>query len=116
MIRQSRNSALGRQEQIGFGNRDHLCNGDHVVCARQDMSFIYTDSNRTTLSSYDLDKMKKNADGSVTIFSGPKAPNGLESNWLPTAGHRPLPAMRCYGPTEALNNRTFKLPDFELVG
>jgi len=83
---------------------------------RATMSFIYTDSNRTTLSSYDLDKMKKNADGSVTIFSGPKAPNGLESNWLPTAGHRPLPAMRCYGPTEALNNRTFKLPDFELVG
>jgi hypothetical protein len=23
--------------------------------------------------------------------------------------------MRCYGPTEALNNKTFKLPDFETV-
>ena len=73
-------------------------------------------SNRTTLSSYDLDKMKKNSDGGVTIYVGPKAPDGLETNWIPTAGKRPLPAMRCYGPTEALNNKTFKLPDFELVG
>lgn len=79
------------------------------------MSFIYSDSNRTTLSSYDLDKMKKNADGGVTIYIGPKAPEGLESNWIPTAGRRPLPAMRLYGPTEAFNNKTFKLPDFELV-
>jgi len=33
----------------------------------------------------------------------------------PTAGKRPLPAMRCYGPTEALNNKSFKLPDLELI-
>lgn len=79
------------------------------------MAFIYSDSNRTTLSSYDVDKMKKNADGSVTIYVGPKAPKGLESNWIPTAGKRPLPGMRMYGPTEDMNNKTFKLPDFELV-
>ncbi len=79
------------------------------------MSFIYSDTNRTTLSSYDLDNMKKNADGGVTIYVGPKAPVGLEANWIPTAGRRPLPAMRLYGPTEAFNNKTFKLPDFELV-
>lgn len=29
---------------------------------RPTFSFIYSDSNRTTLSSYDVDKMKKNAD------------------------------------------------------
>jgi hypothetical protein len=86
-----------------------------TVYDRATCSFIYSNSNRTTLSSYDLDKMKKNADGSVTIYAGPKAPDGLESNWIPTAGKRPLPAMRCYGPTEALNNKTFKLPDFEVV-
>jgi hypothetical protein len=33
----------------------------------------------------------------------------------PTAGKRPLPAMRFYGPADALNNKTFKLPDFELA-
>ena len=59
--------------------------------------------------------MKKNAYGGVTIYIGPKAPDGMEANWIPTAGKRPLPAMRCYGPMEALNNKTFKLPDFELA-
>jgi hypothetical protein len=29
--------------------------------------------------------MKKNADGGVTIYVGPKAPQWLESNWIPTA-------------------------------
>jgi len=83
---------------------------DRATCA-----FIYSNSNRTTLSSYDLDKMKKNTDGSVSIYIGPKAPNGLETNWIPTAGKRPLPAVRFYGPTDAFNNKTFKLPDFVLV-
>jgi hypothetical protein len=86
-----------------------------TVYDRATNSFVYSNSNRTTLSSYDVGKMKKNADGGVTLYVGPKAPNGLESNWIPTAGKRPLPAMRFYGPTEAFNNKTFKLPDFELV-
>lgn len=87
-----------------------------TVYDRATNAFIYNDLNRTTLSSYDLDKMKKNADGGVTLYVGPKAPSGLESNWIPTAGKRPLPAMRFYGPTEAFNNKTFKLADFEMVG
>ena len=86
-----------------------------TVYDRATCSFIYTDSGRTTLSSYDLGKMKTNADGGVTIYVGPKAPDGLESNWIPTKGKRPLPAMRLYGATEELNNKTFKLPDFEEV-
>lgn len=85
------------------------------VYNRATMSFIYSDTNRTTLSSYDLDKMKKNPAGGVTIYVGPKAPAGVEANWIPTTGKRPLPAMRFYGGTDALNNKTFKLPDFELV-
>jgi hypothetical protein len=87
-----------------------------TVYDRATMAFIYSNSNRTTLSSYDLDKMKKNADGGVTLYVGPKAPAGLEANWIPTAGKRPLPAMRFYGPTEEFNNRSFKLPDFVLAG
>jgi hypothetical protein len=86
-----------------------------TVYDRATNAFIYSDTNRTTLSSYDLVKMKKNADGGVTLYIGPEAPKGLESNWIPTAGKRPLPAMRFYGPTEAFNNKTFKLPDFAMV-
>ncbi|MBB1199488.1 DUF1254 domain-containing protein [Enterobacteriaceae bacterium 89] len=84
-----------------------------TVYNRDTMSFIYSESERTTLSSYDLDKMKKNADGSVTLYIGPQAPEGLENNWIPTSGKRPLPAMRLYGPTEEFNNKTFKLADIE---
>ena len=86
-----------------------------TVYDRATMAFIYSDLNRTTLSSYDLDKMKKNADGGVTIYVGPKPPKGLEANWIPTAGKRPLPAMRFYGGTDALNEKTFKMSDWELV-
>jgi hypothetical protein len=86
-----------------------------TVYDRATCSFIYTDSGRTTLSSYDLDRMKKNADGSVTLYVGPKAPEGFEANWIPTRGKRPLPAMRFYGATDALNKKTFKMPDFEEV-
>jgi len=62
-----------------------------------------------------LGTTKKAADGSVTIYVGPKAPSGLESNWIPTSGKRPLPIVRFYGPTEAYYNKIFKMPDFELV-
>jgi hypothetical protein len=60
--------------------------------------------------------MKKNADGGVTLYVGPGAPAGLKDNWIPTRGKRPLPALRFYGPTDELNNKTFKMPDFEIVG
>jgi hypothetical protein len=86
-----------------------------TVYDRATMAFIYSKSDRTTLSSYDLGKMKKNRDGGVSIYIGPKPPAGLEANWIPTAGKRPLPVVRLYGPTEAFNNKTFKLPDFALV-
>jgi len=86
-----------------------------TVYDRATFSFIYSDSNLTTLSSFDVAKMKKNADGGVTLYVGPKAPDGLEANWIPTSGKRPMPTMRFYGPTEAYYNRTFRLPDFEAV-
>ncbi|WP_416413661.1 DUF1254 domain-containing protein [Pantoea sp. App145] len=86
-----------------------------TVYNRDTMSFIYNPLDRTTLSSYDLEKMKKNADGSVTLYIGPHAPDGLQSNWIPTSGKRPLPAMRLYGPTDAINHKTFKLADIERI-
>jgi hypothetical protein len=43
----------------------------------------------------------------------PKAPEGLDSNWVPTRGKRPMPVFRYYGATDALSNKTFKMPNFE---
>ena len=87
-----------------------------TVYDRATMGFIYTSEDRTTLSSYDLEGMQKNADGGVSIWIGPVAPEGMEANWIPTAGKRPLPGMRLYGPTAELNEKRFKMNDFVRVG
>ena len=78
-------------------------------------AFIYNPLDRVGLSTYDTDKIKKNPDGSVDIYIGPKAPSGLEANWIPTEGKKPVPFLRLYGADERFWNRTFTLPDVELV-
>jgi hypothetical protein len=73
-----------------------------IIYDLETMAFIYSPEERVGLSSaIGLPNMKKNQDGSVTIFFGPKAPKGQESNWIPTAGKRPFPVVRFYGGTEA---------------
>ena len=79
------------------------------------MAFIYNKDDRHGISSYDLEKLKKNDDGSVTLYFGPKAPKGLENNWIPTEGKKPSLFVRFYGATDAFFDKTFKMPDVELV-
>jgi hypothetical protein len=86
-----------------------------VVYDAADFAFIYSQQMLTGLSSFDLPSMKLNKDESVTIYIGPKAPAGFASNWIPTEGKKPLPMIRFYSPTERFWNKSFKLPDFELV-
>lgn len=60
--------------------------------------------------------LQKNNDGSVDIYFGPKAPQGKESNWVPTntgSGFEVL--FRLYGPDKAFADKTWKLPDIEKV-
>jgi hypothetical protein len=86
-----------------------------TVYDRATFSFIYAPDRRTTLSSYDLSTMKPNPDGTVSIFVGSKPPVGMESNWINTTGKRPMPMFRFYGPGKSLNDKTFKMPDFEMI-
>jgi hypothetical protein len=81
----------------------------------QTMAFIYNKEGVNGLSSYDLEKMKKNEDDGVTLYFGPKAPKGLDSNWVPTVGKRPFPIVRYYSPTEAFWDKSVKISDVELV-
>ncbi|MBB3238204.1 DUF1254 domain-containing protein [Phyllobacterium endophyticum] len=61
-------------------------------------------------------ELKKNADGSVDIFLGPKAPEGEDANWIPTDDQRRFELMfRLYAPTKALFEKTWVLPDVEKV-
>jgi hypothetical protein len=60
--------------------------------------------------------LQKNADGSVDVYFGPKAPAGKESNWIPTDANGKFEVLcRFYGPAKALFDKTWKLPDIEKV-
>jgi hypothetical protein len=86
-----------------------------VVYDLETLAFIYNPLERTGLSSFDLPNMKMNSDGSVTLYFGPEPPKGLEDNWSPTEGKRPLPVVRFYGPTDEYYDRSWEMPDVELV-
>jgi hypothetical protein len=59
-------------------------------------------------------ELQKNADGAVDLYFGPKAPEGKESNWVPTDPNRKFELMfRAYAPTEALFKKQWVLPDVE---
>jgi hypothetical protein len=58
--------------------------------------------------------LRKNDDGSVDIYCGPKAPPGFEKNWIPTVpGKNWFAYFRFYRPTEPYFDRSWPLPDFE---
>jgi hypothetical protein len=60
--------------------------------------------------------LRKNDDGSVDLYVGPKAPSGWETNWIETLPEKAWFAyFRFYGPMEGYFNRTYALPDFEEV-
>ncbi len=64
------------------------------------------------IGSTDKANLKQNADGTIDIYLGPTAPQGLECNWLPT-GEDFLLIFRRYGPEPALFNKTWTLADVE---
>jgi len=58
--------------------------------------------------------LQTNADGSVDLYFGPKAPGGKESNWIDTGSSEKFEVLfRLYGPQKALFEKTWKLPDVE---
>jgi hypothetical protein len=76
---------------------------------------LFRESTRLTVGS--LDKgLRKNADGSVDVYIGPKAPAGQEANWIYTpAGKDWWPWFRLYGPKQTFFDKTWKLSDIERV-
>ncbi len=73
--------------------------------------------NSTRLAVASLDKgLRKNADGSVDIYVGPKAPAGMEANWIYTPpGKDWYLWFRFYGPEKAIFDKSWRLPDIEKV-
>jgi hypothetical protein len=61
-------------------------------------------------------EVQKNADGSVDLYFGPKAPAGKESNWVPTDPARKFELMaRFYAPKKEFFEKIWALPDVEKV-
>jgi hypothetical protein len=86
-----------------------------VTVYNSETQALFLDSTRPTLDSLDQ-AMRKNTDGSVDIYIGPKAPAGQESNWIFTpAGTSWFPWFRFYGPEKAVFDRSWKMPDIEQV-
>ena len=62
------------------------------------------------------DKLIVNADGSVDLYYGPKAPAGKEANWTQTVtGKSWFAYLRLYGPLDPWFDKTWRPGEFELV-
>ncbi|SDS09312.1 DUF1254 domain-containing protein [Bradyrhizobium canariense] len=60
--------------------------------------------------------LQANADGSVDIWFGPKAPAGKENNWAPTSANGQFEVLfRFYGPEKPVFDKTWQLPDIERI-
>ena len=63
-----------------------------------------------------IGKLSENADGSIDLYFGPKAPEGFESNWIQTVpGKGWFTLLRLYGPLEPWFDQTWRPGEFELL-
>ena len=86
-----------------------------TVYDEQTRSMLETDQKLAGLDSTHS-TVKANADGSVTVWFGPKAPSGQEGNWIqtmPGKGWNTL--LRLYGPLQPWFDKTWKPGDLERV-
>ncbi len=84
-----------------------------TVYSNQTRSLLETDQKSAGLDST-APGLKAGADGSYTVWFGPKAPKGQETNWvqtMPGKGYNVL--LRLYGPLEPWFSKAWKPGDFE---
>jgi hypothetical protein len=76
---------------------------------------LIRDMPRASRSSL-LPELQTNSDGSVDVYFAPEAPDGKESNWIPTDANGRFEALfRFYGSEKPLFDKTWVLPDIEKV-
>tara|TARA_B110001450_G_C17626537_1_gene483397 strand:+ start:41 stop:1579 length:1539 start_codon:yes stop_codon:yes gene_type:complete len=86
-----------------------------MVYSGQHRSMLETDQKLAGLDSNNP-SVKANADGSYTMWFGPKAPEGHEGNWIQTMpGKSYNVLLRLYGPLQPWFDKTWKPGDFEPV-
>jgi hypothetical protein len=86
-----------------------------IVYDNQTRSMLQTDQPFPQVSSQDKGLLV-NADGSVDVYFGPKAPAGKENNWIQTIPGKGWNMLfRLYGPLEPWFDKTWRLGEIELV-
>jgi len=66
--------------------------------------------------SSQIAELQKNPDGSIDVFLGPEAPQGKETNWIPTDPKHDFEMMfRFYSPTNSLFDKSWILTDAEMI-
>ena len=85
-----------------------------IVYDNQTRSMVQTDQKAPSVSSQNKD-IKVNADGSVDVWFGPKAPKGMEHNWVQTIpGKGWFMILRLYGPLEPWFDKSWRPGEIEL--
>lgn len=86
-----------------------------MVYSGQTRSILQTDQRFAGVDSNKED-LQLNDDGSVTVYFGPKAPVGKESNWIQTLPNKSYSCIfRLYGPLQPWFDKSWKPGDFELL-
>jgi len=86
-----------------------------IVYDNQTRSMLQTDQDFPQVSSLDKN-LVVNKDGSVDVYFGPKAPPGMENNWIQTIPGKGWNMLfRLYGPLEPWFDKTWKLSEIEMV-
>lgn len=84
-----------------------------ILYSDQTRSQIQTDQRFPSVSSQNKD-LRVNADGSIELYFGPKAPVGMETNWVQTLpGQGWFPVLRLYGALEPWFEQTWRPGEFE---
>jgi hypothetical protein len=85
-----------------------------IVYDNQTRSMLQTDQKAPSVSSLDPG-FKTNSDGSIDVYFGPKAPAGMEENWVQTIpGKGWFMILRLYGPLEAWFGKSWRPGEIEL--
>ena len=86
-----------------------------ILYDNQTRSMLQTDQQFPMVTSQDKNVLV-NADGSVDVYFGPKAPAGKEHNWIqtiPGKGWNTL--LRLYGPLQPWFDKTWRPSEIEEV-
>jgi hypothetical protein len=86
-----------------------------LIAARAHFAVYQSDQQFPAVGS-ETPGLKVNADKSVDVYFGPKAPAGKENNWVQTVpGKGWNVLLRLYGPLEPWFDKTWKPGEIELV-